>query len=451
MSVVRRFPGFMIAAAALFASMLACAILDFSIGDDAAVYGNLAQGAIYAAFAWLLLRSRHRLSAEQSHRYFLYLLGFGVLMRAMLLFAPPNSTDVYRYVWDGRVQAHGINPYRFVPADPALAQLREPGIYPNINRKEYAPTVYPPAAQAVYFAVSRLSETVTAMKAAMLAFEALAVWALIQLLAARAIPAIFASLYILHPLPVWEIAGSGHIDSAAIAFLLLSFLAAERGKRFASGAALAAGVLTKYFPLALTPGIYRRWDWRAPAAFAATALLLYLPYLSVGKKVFGFFGGYAGEEFAEGDGLYIAAILKQLGFGTAALPVFLAAAALTLFALVWQTGFRANPTKPDLKGAFGIAIAFTVLFSPHYAWYFLWLVPFLCFFPRPSVFWLTLSAPLLYHTASWPPSVADFSIQYVPFAVLLAAEQLRSSSAKRDSAAKEFLDAKEAPDERAIV
>ena len=430
MRIARPLPSFMIAAAALFASMIPAAILNFRIGDDAAVYGALAQGFPYAAFAWLLLRNRRGLTARQSRRYFLYLLGFGVLMQAMLLFAPPNSSDVYRYVWDGRVQAHAISPYRYVPADPALAGLRDATIYPEINRKEYAPTIYPPAAQGIYFAASRLSETVTMMKAAMLAFEALAVWALVQLLAARGLPIVLASLYLLHPLAVWEIAGSGHIDSAAIAFLLLALLAAEKGKRFASGAALAAGVLTKYFPLALTPAVYRRWDWRMPAAFAATALALYLPYLSAGKKVLGFLGGYAGEEVGAGEGFYIAAILKQLGLGTVALPVFLGLAALILVALAWRTGFRADPKKPDLAGAFAIAVAVTVLFTPHYAWYFLWLVPFLCFFPRPSVFWLTLSAPLLYRTANWPPTIAELSIQYVPFALLLAAENLKRFNSK---------------------
>ena len=425
MSRLRAVPSFMIAAAALLASAIPAAILFFTIGDAVAVYAPLAQGGLYVAFAWLLLRSRHKLSVEQGRLYLLYLLGFGVLMRAMILFAPPNSSDVYRYVWDGRVQAHGISPYRYVPADPALGPLRDPDIYPQINRKEYAPTIYPPAAQAVFFAVSRLSETVTAMKAAMLAFEALAVWALIQLLAARGLPIVLASLYFLHPLAVWEIAGSGHADSMATAFLLLALLAAEKGKRFASGAALAAGVLTKYFPLALTPALYRRWDWRMPAAFAATALALYLPYLAAGKKIFGFLGGYAGEEFGAGDGLYLVSVLKQLGSGAAALPVFAALAALILFALAGWTGFRADPEKPDLHGAFSIAVTSTVLFSPHYAWYFLWLVPFLCFFPRPSVLWLTLSAPILYRTNFWPPSIADFSLEYVPFAILLAAENLK--------------------------
>ena len=258
----------------------------------------------------------------------------------------------------------------------------------------------------------------------MLAVEALAVWALIELLAARGLPVILVSLYFLHPLAVWEIAGSGHVDVVAVAFLLLSLLAAEKEKRFASGAALAAGVLTKYFPLALTPAIYRRWDWRMPAAFIAAALALYLPYLSVGKKLSGYLGGYADEEIGEENGLYILAILKQLGLGAVALPLFLAIGASTLFALAWRTGFRANPGKPDLLGAFTIAICCTVLFTPHYAWYFLWLVPFLCFFPWPSVFWLTLSAPLLYRTA-WPPTLAGFSIEYVPFAVLLAVEHFK--------------------------
>lgn len=105
-------------------------------------------------------------------------------------------------------------------------------------------------------------------------------------------------------------------------------------------------------------------------------------------------------------------------------------AALTLFVLAWRSGFRARPDKPDLEGAFAIATAFTVLFSPHYAWYFLWLVPFLSFFPMPSVFWLTLSAPILYRTAHWPPSVAEFSIQYVPFTILLAAETFKLFKAK---------------------
>ena len=85
------------------------------------------------------------------------ILGAALVARAMLLPVGPVSTDIYRYVWDGRVQAAGINPYRYIPADPALAHLRDAEIYPKINRADYARTIYPPAAQIVFAAVGQVS------------------------------------------------------------------------------------------------------------------------------------------------------------------------------------------------------------------------------------------------------------------------------------------------------
>ena len=430
---------FAIAAGLLALSMVGGAFALFAEEHDTVVYLTLAQGALYAFFAWSLWRENYLLTERENRRYLFFLIGLAIFMRAPLLFASPHSTDICRYIWDGRVQADGVNPYQYVPADPALAHLRDDAqIYENVNRKEYAPTIYPPAAQLVFFLATRVSETVAMMKAAMLAFEALAIFALIELLKARRLPTVLVSLYALHPLAVWEIAGSGHVDSLAVAFVLLALLAAEKGNRFASGASLAAGVLTKYFPMVLVPAVYRRWDWKMPVAFAVTALLLYLPYLSVGRKVFGFLGGYAGEELGAGDGIYLVALLKLMGFGGASLPIFLALAGATLIFLAWRSGFRSNADKPDLAGAFSISVAFTVFFSPHYAWYFLWLVPFLCFYPKPSVFWLTLSATALYR-AGWPPSLLGASIQYAPFAALLMFENLKPFSEK------------EAPHERALA
>ena len=423
---------FPIAAGALALSMVWGAFALFAEEHDTVVYLTLAQGTLYAFFAWSLWREKSLLSGPENRRYLFYLIGLAIFMRAALLFASPHSTDICRYIWDGRVQADGVNPYRYVPADPALAHLRDPLIYENVNRKEYAPTIYPPAAQLVFFLATRVSDTVAMMKAAMLAFEALAIFALIELLKSRRLPTVLVSLYALHPLAIWEIAGSGHVDSVAVAFMLLALLAAEKGNRFASRALLAAGVLSKYFPVVLAPALCRRWDWRLPSAFALTALLLYLPYLSVGAKVFGFLGGYAGEELGAGDGLYLVGLLKLMGFGSTALPVFLALSGTTLVFLALRSGFRNDPDKPDLSGAFSIAIAFTVCFSPHYAWYFLWLVPFLCFFPKPSVVWLTLSATALYR-AGWPPSLFGASVLYAPFAALLILENLKLFSEKEAS------------------
>jgi hypothetical protein len=428
------------AAAAMLGVMVAGAYFLFVIQHTAVVYLTLVQSAVYAVAAYFLWRCRDRLGGLSERRALWSVLILAAIFRGMLLFAHPHSTDVYRYVWDGRVQAAGINPYRYVPADNALEALREGDktIYPNINRKTYAHTIYPPMAQAIYFLATRVSETVTFMKLTLLLFDALVIWAILQLLRARGQPAPLVALYAWHPLPIWEVAGSGHIDIAAVAFVMLSLVAAERGSRIAAGVALAAGFATKYFPLALSPAIYRRWDWRMPLAFAITAALIYLPYLSAGKAVIGFLGGYADEELGQGQGLYIAALLAKAGLGRAALPLFLGLSALILGGLALRSLFRERPEKPDFKGTFLIATAFTVLFSPHYCWYFIWLVPFLCFYPWPSVFWLTLSSTALYRLG-WPPSLLGASVQYLPFAVLITVELLNRSHVK------------EAQDEHAIA
>src|SRR6266436_6921717 len=73
----------------------------------------------FVAAAWLLRKVPLRTSVG------LILLG-GIALQLVAVSAPPqNSNDLYRYVWDGRVQAAGIDPYEYVPAARQLAGLRE--------------------------------------------------------------------------------------------------------------------------------------------------------------------------------------------------------------------------------------------------------------------------------------------------------------------------------------
>jgi hypothetical protein len=90
------------------------------------------------------------------------------------------SSDIYRYAWDGVVQHAGISPYRYAPGDPALSFLRAPNqdLFNHINRREYAQTIYPPAAQIIFYLVTWISSTVRFMKLAMVLFEGMIVWAL---------------------------------------------------------------------------------------------------------------------------------------------------------------------------------------------------------------------------------------------------------------------------------
>ena len=102
-----------------------------------------------------------------------------------MLSPPYLSSDIYRYVWDGRVMAAGINPYRYVPADPHLEALRDPDIFPaDQSRQLGGRRSIRRSRRRSFLAVTRVSESVTAMKAAMVGFEVFTFVLLVRLLAA---------------------------------------------------------------------------------------------------------------------------------------------------------------------------------------------------------------------------------------------------------------------------
>jgi hypothetical protein len=121
------------------------------------------------------------------------------------------------------VQAAGINPYALVPADPTLAALRDAAIYPNINRADYAVTAYPPVAQMFFLAVTRISETLTMMRLAMVACEIVVIAVLIDLLRQLRMPATGVVAWAWHPLAIWEISQGGHVDALMVACLCSAY------------------------------------------------------------------------------------------------------------------------------------------------------------------------------------------------------------------------------------
>jgi alpha-1,6-mannosyltransferase len=267
----------------------------------------LVQSILYLFACWIILEGKAGKSTLA------LVLFFAVVFRVALVFTVPRfSTDIYRYVWDGRVQGAGINPYRYVPADRSLSGLRDAAIYPNINRRDYARTIYPPAAEGIFFAVTRVSQSVTWMKAAITGFEALTIWAIVMLLTQLGMPKERALLYAWHPLVIWEFSGEGHIDAVAIALIALALWTRSRRFQALTGLALGCATLVKFFPVILFPALYKRWGWKMPAAFVATIALGYLPYLSVGSRVLGFLPGYANEEgLVSGSRFFLLSLLNQ--------------------------------------------------------------------------------------------------------------------------------------------
>lgn len=354
---------------------------------------------------------------------------FAALLRLSILFAPPYlSGDIYRYVWDGRVQAAGVNPYRYVPDDPALAALRDDAIYPHINRRDYAHTIYPPAAQLIFFLVTRISESLTWMKIGMVGFEALALFALLRLLASFNLPPQRVLIYAWHPLVLWEIAGSGHVDAMVIAFVSLALLAHRRHLETLTGAALACATLVKLFPVILFPALYRRWGWKMPLAFVVTSTVAYLPYLSVGvKKAMGYLPGYLQEEgLQSGTRFYLLNLAqKMLGGANMQNTIFMIFALIVLaIVALWTFWKREQEPYDFVMRAFALAVTFTLLISPRYAWYFVWLTPFMCLLRSTYLMpflYLTTACFVLYglwlgDQLNWVLALNTFI--YLPFTLL---------------------------------
>lgn len=324
--------------------------------------------------------------------------GFAVAMYAIPYLSDPYlSSDIYRYVWDGVVQHAHISPYRYVPGDPALTFLRAPNqeIFDNINRRDYARTIYPPMAQMLYWLATWFAPTVEAMKLMMLGFVGVTAAALCGTLERLGRPRAEVLLFLWSPLLVWEVGNAGHVDAIVCGFIALALLFRLRNQPVLTGLFLGCAVMTKFYPIALVPALYQRRDWKMPAVLCAVIAVGYACYLSVGKLVFGFLFGYSKEEGIDsGSRFFLLDYVHSLPIAKVPKWGFLLFSAVVLGAVVrWAwvhaTCERIEPEKPApfapafVRAAGMIAFAFMLLFSPHYAWYILWLLPFMTL--RPSV------------------------------------------------------------------
>ena len=248
---------------------------------------------IFLAAAFVLLWK----PANTDRYTFPIILGVGIACRLVALFPEPFlSSDIYRYAWDGVVQHAHINPYRYVPGDPALTALRAPNqdLFDNMNRRDYAHTIYPPVAQIIFYLVTFLNGSVTMMKMAMVLFEGLTMTGLVLLLRELKMRREWSMLYFWFPMIIWEVSGSGHLDSVVMAFVTLALLFRFRRNPVLTGLFFGLAVFTKFYPAVIFPALYLRQkngrlDWKMPLTALAVGLFTYPLYLSVGKGVFGFF------------------------------------------------------------------------------------------------------------------------------------------------------------------
>jgi hypothetical protein len=150
----------------------------------------------------------------------------------------------------------------------------------------------------------------------------------------------------------------------------------------------------------LFPALLRRGRWKVIVTFIATIIVGYLGYLSVGLvAAMGSLPVYSSEQgLMTGKQYYLLNVARKL-FGANVSPfVYICAGMLVMAAIALWVLLRKPRPEDKLEAPMALATGTTVLFAPHYSWYFTWLVPFLCFTPSWWMFYLTIGSFLLYGT-----------------------------------------------------
>jgi alpha-1,6-mannosyltransferase len=274
--------------------------------------------------------------------------------------------DIHRYVWDGRLQRLGYNPYLVIPSDPAAKGLHTPETR-TLNNPDL-PSPYPPGAQLFFRAVTAIHESTFAMKVAFVVCEFAGVFILLDVLRWNRQGAHLVLAYAWSPLLAIEVAGSGHIDIVGALLLLVSAAALMRRWRTTAALAFGLAVAVKFLPIILLPLYWKRVRIRDAALAAAVVGLLYVPFLHHGSIPTGSLGTYVQNWRFNGP---VFAMLDRV-----ASPQLLAGLAV-LVGLVTATWLRitAPEWSPDI---FAWPMAATLLCAPAvFPWYLLWLLPFL--------------------------------------------------------------------------
>ncbi len=322
------------------------------------------------------------------------------LVRISAIAGPPiTSDDLYRYSWDGRVQAAGIDPYQYPPDAPQLSELREEWLWPSpqrcaqirretgctlINRSRQ-PTIYPPAAEAWFAGVYRLAGIEARHKAwqgAGLAVDLVTVFVLLAALRRWRHDQRWTALYALCPVAVLELVNNGHVDGVAIALMLAALIVARPPPRparllrsqlardVAVGLLIGAAALVKLYPalllvaLVAAPGAHT-WRRAARSAGAAGTLIVvaYAPHVvAVGGKVIGYLPGYLDEEqYASGGRFLLGGVfgLHGIGAATAAIGAFVGAVVAVVL--------RRPGTLTAAVVVFGVLLLVTSPVQPWYA------------------------------------------------------------------------------------
>jgi len=382
----------------------------------------------------------HRAPAASPARNF-YLAGilfFACCFRIILWQSPPSiSDDIYRYVWEGKILAAGINPFSHAPADPQLEKYRDREIFPNINHKEYT-TIYPPVSLFIFSLCTQLSPTIKAMNMVFIIFDLLTMLVLLFTVHSLSMDLLRIVIYAWNPLVILEFSGSGHLDSAGIFFLMLALYFFIKKQGSGSIVSLALSCLSKFLPLIFLPFILIKRKFINLAVFVLIMGTCYIPFLGARDNLFQTLTTYS-RRWRFNASLFDIISWIARSEGTARIISAACVLSMVIVLVAWyRRNFHEGKTESIYQAGFillGCVIILTPVLHP---WYLCWIIPFLVIMPNRA--WILFSGTIFLaylvlkgfvETGIWKESMMVRVVEYVPFYGLLLYDGLRNFRQKR--------------------
>lgn len=215
-------------------------------------YLFISASALYLLFIRMVFKSK----IEDRFLYIAVLLFF-VSKLFLISTEPIGSDDYYRYIWDGKVQADGINPYQYAPNDSTLNHLNSELLpakvsYPTIK------TIYFPVSQWLFSLSYWLTgENAIGLKIFYLLFELIILISLYFLLKRFSIDKKYILIYAALPLITFQFFIDAHIDVVGVALMISSITLYFYNKKLLSYILLGLSVSIKPTGFLLIPFFFQ--------------------------------------------------------------------------------------------------------------------------------------------------------------------------------------------------
>lgn len=354
----------------------------------------------------------------------------GFFLRLLFLNSTPiYEDDFYRYYFDGELVSHGLNPYAHAPIEFMDSPFPDPeneievqdsgrkvsseinGL-PYLDRVAYPTirTIYPPLSQVI-FALSQWidSGNLVLWRAFLLVADCIVLALLFPLLREFSLPKSLVGIYWLNPMTVLQTFGAAHMDVLLIPFLLGTALLALTSRFTLSGICLACAVGIKLWPIILAPVVFRSLLAYPKKLIAAIAPFILMSCVFFLPQLVTRFDEQAGlMSYAmtwENNALVFPFILKacNLIFGSETTglldPNFIARlcvvviVSVSIFYIVKKSD---SDPKATIHAMLLVTSVLLVLSPTAYPWYYLWVLPWLIFFPYRPLLILSATLPLYY-------------------------------------------------------